>query len=214
MASEKWRIQGQWIKNCNCAYGCPCDFNALPTRGACQGMVAMKIEKGHFDDVDLSGLGFAVIVDFPGALHRGNGTAQPIVDERADARQRDALLTIMSGKEQVEGTLFHIFSLIVTKVLDPLFLPFEFSFDIDGRQARLRIPGVLETESEPIRNPVTGAAHRIRVVMPEGFEHHEGEIASARYLRANGAIKYSYENSHSTLAKVEHTPKGLVHPAP
>jgi hypothetical protein len=50
MASEKWRMKGQWLKNCNCAYGCPCDFNALPTRGGCQGMAAMKIEKGHFDD--------------------------------------------------------------------------------------------------------------------------------------------------------------------
>jgi hypothetical protein len=213
MASEKWRLKGQWLKNCNCAYGCPCDFNALPTRGHCEGVVAMKIQKGHFDDIDLSGLGFAVIVDFPGALHEGNGTAQPIVDERADARQRDALLTILSGKEQAEGTLFHIFSLITSKMLDPLFLPIEFSFDLPKRRARLSIPGVLETESEPIKNPVTGAEHRIRVVMPEGFEHDEGEIASARVLKANGGIKYSYQNSHSTLANVEHTPKGVVHPA-
>jgi hypothetical protein len=213
MASEKWRLKGQWLKNCNCAYGCPCDFNALPTRGSCQGMVAMKIERGHFDDLDLSGLGFAVIVDFPGALHEGNGTAQPVVDERANAKQREVLLTIMSGKEQAEGTLFHIFSLIVTKVLDPLFLPIEFTFDKARRRARVNIPGVLETESEPIRNPVTGAEHRIRVVMPEGFEHHEGEIASACVLKANGGIKYSYANTHSTLAEVEHTPKGVVHPA-
>ncbi len=213
MASERWRLKGQWIKNCNCAYGCPCDFNALPTKGYCQGMAAMKIERGHFDDVDLSGLGFAIIVDFPGALHEGNGTAQPIVDERANAKQREALLTIMSGKEQAEGTLFHIFSLIVTRVLDPLFLPIEMSFDKAKRRARLHIPGVLETESEPIKNPVTGAEHRIRVVMPEGFEHHEGEIASARILKANGGIKYSYANTHSTLADVEHTPQGVVHPA-
>jgi len=213
MASEKWRLKGQWLKNCGCAYGCPCDFNAPPTRGFCQGMVAMKIEKGHFDDIDLSGLGFAAIVDFPGALHEGNGTAQPIVDVRADARQREALLTIMSGKEQAEGTIFHIFSLITSKMLDPLFLPFEFSFDLDKRKARLTIPGVIETESEPIRNPVSGAEHRIRVVMPEGFEHHEGEIASARILEAKGAIKYSYRNSHSTLARVEHTPSGVVHPS-
>ena len=213
MPSNKWRIKGEWIKSCGCAYGCPCDFNAPPTRGSCQGMVAMKIAEGHFGDVDLSGLGFAVIVDFPGPLHEGNGTAQPIVDERANAKQREALLTIMSGKEQVEGTIFHIFSLITSTVLDPLFLPIDFSFDMAKRRARLSIPGVLETESEPIKNPVTGAEHRIRVVMPEGFEHHEGEIASARYLKANGKINYSFQNSHSTLAQVEHTPKGLVHPA-
>jgi hypothetical protein len=213
MPSEKWRLKGQWIKSCGCAYGCPCDFNAPPTRGSCQGIVAMKIESGHFDDMDLSGLAFTAIGDWPGALHEGNGILQPIVDERANAKQREALLTIMSGKEQAEGTLFHIFSLIVTKVLDPLFLPIDFSFDMAKRRARVSIPGVLETESEPIKNPVTGAEHRIRVVIPEGFEHHQGEIASARYLRASGKIKYSFQNSHSTLAEVEHTPQGLVHPA-
>ena len=57
------------------------------------------------------------------------------------------------------------------------------------------------------------APHRIRAVMPEGFEHHEGEIASAKTLKSSGGIKYSYNNSHSTLAKVDHGPKGLVHPA-
>jgi hypothetical protein len=212
MASEKWRLKGQWIKNCSCAYGCPCDFNAPPTHGNCQGMVAMKIETGHFDDIDLSGLSFAAIVDFPAALHLGNGTLQPIVDERADARQRQALLTILSGKEQDEGTMFHIFSLITSHLLEPLFLPIAFSFDLDKRRARIDIPGVLVTQSEPIKNPVTGAEHRIRVVMPEGFEHHEGEIASARILEASGKIKYSYRDSHSTLARVEHTPKGVVHP--
>jgi hypothetical protein len=206
-------MKGEWLKNCGCAYGCPCDFNALPTRGSCQGMVAMRIEEGHFDDTDLSGLTFAVMVDFPGALHLGNGTAQAVIDERANPKQREALLTIVSGKEQAEGTLFHIFSLITSNVLEPLFKPIEFTFDLDKRRASLRIPGVLETQSEPIKNPVTGAEHRIRVVMPEGFEHHEGEVASARSLKANGQINYSFENSHSTLAHVEHTPAGVVHSA-
>ena len=173
----------------------------------------MKIEKGHFEKTDLSGLCWAAIVDFPGALHQGNGTMQPIIDERANPKQKEALLTILSGKEQAEGTLFQILSLIVTKVLEPLSKPIEFSFDMEKRQARVRIPGVLETESEPIKNPVTGAPHRIRVVMPDGFEHHEGEIASAKILKSSGGIKYSYANSHSTLAKVDHGPKGLVHPA-
>jgi hypothetical protein len=213
MAPLKWRMKGKWLKNCSCAYGCPCDFNALPTHGNCQGMGAMKIEEGHFDDVDLAGLAFAVIVDFPGALHLGNGTLQPVIDEKANAKQREALLTILSGKEQAEGTLFHIFSLIVSNLLEPLFKPFEFKFDLNGRRATLRIPGVLETESEPIKNPVTGAEHRIRVVMPEGFEHHEGEVASAKNLKASGKLNFTYRDSHSTLARVEHLPTGVVHPA-
>jgi len=33
MASDKSHTKGQWLKNCNCAYGCPRDCNVLLTRG-------------------------------------------------------------------------------------------------------------------------------------------------------------------------------------
>jgi hypothetical protein len=45
--------------------------------------------------------------------------------------------------------------MIVSRVLDPVFVPIAFDFDVDGRTARLVIPGILETETRPIRNPVT-----------------------------------------------------------
>ena len=80
MATSDWRLEGEWIKNCNCAFGCPCDFNALPTQGYCKGMVGMRITKGHFEKTNLDGLVFAATVHFPGALHEGNGQLQPIVD--------------------------------------------------------------------------------------------------------------------------------------
>jgi len=169
----------------------------------------MRITKGHFEGTRLDGLVFMVTVDFPGALHEGNGTIQPIIDERATPKQRQALSNIMSGKHSAEGTLFHILSLIVTKVHDPVFAPFEFSFNKNGRVARLVAKGVLETEVEPIKNPVTGAAHRIQVVMPDGFEHRAAEIASAN-IRSTGAIKFETKGTHSSLANVVQTPQGVA----
>jgi hypothetical protein len=169
----------------------------------------MRIAKGHFNDVKLDGLSFFVTVRFPGALHEGNGQAQPIIDERATPAQREALFEIMSGKHSAEGTLFQIFSVIVTKMHDPIFAPVTFQFDKKGRTALLKIPGVLETEVEPIRNPVTGAPHRIQVVMPEGFEHREGEVASAN-IRSSGAIRFETKGTHSTLAQVVQTPQGVA----
>lgn len=209
MAMADWRLEGEWIKNCNCAFGCPCDFNARPTNGECKGLLGMRITKGHFKDVKLDGLSFFVVVHFPGPLHEGNGQAQPIIEERASAAQREALFNIMSGKNSAEGTLFNIFSLIVTKMHDPVFAPVTFTFDKAARTARLSIPGVLETDVEPIKNPVTGAAHRIQVVMPQGFEHIEGEVASSN-IRSSGAIKFETKGSHSTLAKVVQTPQGVA----
>jgi hypothetical protein len=209
MPQADWRLEGDWIKNCNCAFGCPCDFNAPPTQGSCKGLVGMRITKGHFGPTKLDGLAFAAVVDFPGALHEGNGTMQVIVDERATPEQREALFNILSGKNSAEGTIFHIFSLIVTTMHDPIFAPIEFSFDKDGRVARLVAKGVLETDVEPIKNPVTGAAHRIQVVMPEGFEHRGAEVASAN-IRSTGAIKFDTKGTHSSLAHVVQTPSGVA----
>jgi hypothetical protein len=204
-----WRLKGEWVKNCNCAYGCPCDFNARPTNGSCQGLVAMNIAEGYFGDVGLDGLRFAVTVDFPGALHEGNGTIQPIIDDRATPEQRDALLQIMSGQHSAQGTLFHIMSVIVTRILDPVFAPIEFGFDMQRRVARVSVAGVLETEVEPIRNPVTGAEHRIQVVMPDGFEHRAAEVAHAR-IDSSGGIQFQVQQGHSSLALVEQTPQGVA----
>jgi hypothetical protein len=209
MASADWRLEGEWLKNCNCAFGCPCDFNARPTNGECKGLLAMRIVKGHFNDVSLDGLCFAVTVQFPGPLHEGNGQAQPILDERASPEQREALGAILSGQNSAEGTLFHIFSLIVTRMHDPVFAPFEFSFDKEGRTARMVARGVLETEVEPIKNPVTGEAHRIQVVMPDGFEHRAAEIASSN-IGSMGAIAFQTRGAHSSLAHVVQTPQGVA----
>lgn len=209
MAYANWRLEGEWMKNCNCAFGCPCDFNAPPTQGYCKGLLGMRITKGHYEGVHLDGLTFFVMVHFPGALHEGNGQAQPIIDERAGPAQREALFSILSGQHSAEGTLFHICSLIVSKMHDPIFGPVSFEFDKEARTARLSIPGVLETDVEPIKNPVTGAPHRIQVVMPEGFEHIAGEVASSN-INSGGAIAFKTHGMHSTLAHVVQTPEGVA----
>jgi hypothetical protein len=202
MPQTEWRLKGDWIKNCNCAFGCPCDFNARPTDGNCKGLVGMRITDGHFGDVRLDGVNFCATVDFPGPLHEGNGTLQAIIDERATPAQREALFGILSGQNSAEGTIFRIFSLIVTKMLDPIFAPIRFDFDLPGRRAKISIPGILETENEPICNPVTGAPHRIqidagRVRAPQrrgmqfaDREHRRDQVqraARARLTRHSGA---------------------------
>ena len=32
-----WELKGTVVIACNCDYGCPCNFNALPTQGKCEG---------------------------------------------------------------------------------------------------------------------------------------------------------------------------------
>ena len=98
MAYVDWSLQGHSIANCNCDFGCPCQFNTLPTHGDCRAMTAVKIDKGHFGDVDLSGLAFCGMFAWPGAIHFGNGEAFVVISDHANEAQRNALLTILSGQ--------------------------------------------------------------------------------------------------------------------
>src|SRR2546423_6214688 len=114
-----WYMEGPYVKNCNCDPGCPCDFNQNPTHGHCEGMAGMRIDKGNFGDVDLSGLSWGAAYHWPGALHEGNGDIQPLIDEQASEEQRNALLQILSG--QSGGTFFEVLAFVAPNVKEPLF---------------------------------------------------------------------------------------------
>src|SRR5258706_3832550 len=107
----KWVFRGREFANCNCAYGCPCQFNALPTHGNCAAVVGIQIDTGHHGETKLDGLRLAGVFAWPGPIHEGNGEAFPIVDQRATPAQRDALLRIMSGQDTDPGaTMFSVFA--------------------------------------------------------------------------------------------------------
>lgn len=38
MTKTPWRIAGDAVSICICAWGCPCQFNALPTHGRCEAL--------------------------------------------------------------------------------------------------------------------------------------------------------------------------------
>jgi hypothetical protein len=204
-----WRMKGEYVKNCSCAAGCPCDFWAAPTHHYCTGMLGMRVNEGHFDKTRLDGVVWAVTYHWPGPLHEGNGTLQPFIDSRTNEAQRNALLTILSGK--VGNAWFEVVASIVTTIHEPQFVPIEFDFDLNKRRARVAIAGQFETRSGPIRNIVTGDEHRVLVDMPNGMEYSHPEIASAEVLRSTGKIAFDCPGAHSSLAAVEHTHKGLVH---
>ena len=46
MADLKWSIKAREFVNCNCSYGCPCQFNGRPSYGNCEVVAAMQIDEG------------------------------------------------------------------------------------------------------------------------------------------------------------------------
>ena len=55
-----WSIEAVSFGNCNCDYGCPCQFERRPSQGHCRGFEVGRIERGHFGDVRLDGLCYAL----------------------------------------------------------------------------------------------------------------------------------------------------------
>lgn len=201
-AKTFWRIAGEEAAACNCAWGCPCQFNALPTHGRCEALVGVRIREGRYGQTVLDGLTFAGAWWFPGAVHEGNGIARVAIEERATAEQRAALINIVTAKDG--GMPFEIFASVTETFLDPLFSSIEFDTNRETRIARLSVPGLGEFRSEPIRNPVTGEEHRAIIKLPNGFEYKEAEIANAVTMHASvGDKRMRNQNSYAQLCAVE-----------
>jgi hypothetical protein len=184
-----WTIKAREFVNCNCAYGCPCQFNAPPTHGDCKAIAGLDIEEGHHRATRLDGLKAVAVMAWPGPIHEGSGQAQLIIDQQATSAQRASLLRILAGEDTEPGaTVWQVFSTTFTKVHDPIFAPIEFFVDIERRAARLLVPSVIEGRGEPIRNPVTGAEHRPRIDLPNGFEYRVAEMGRG-WSTSEGAIK-------------------------
>ncbi len=211
MAYTEWAIRGPEIASCNCSYGCPCQFNALPTNGDCRAAVGMQIEKGHYGNVNLDGLRWAATAAWPGAIHEGRGEILPIVDERATPEQREALLKIMSGQDTEPGaTFFQVFVSMCDKIHEPMFKPISFSADLNTCEGHVSVPGVVEVTTEPIRNPVTKKPHHARVSLRAGFEYSDAEFASGTNKSA-GPIVLDASGRHAHIAMLNLTGQGVVH---
>ena len=102
------------------------------------------------------------------------------------------------------------FAATIDKVHKPVFARIEFEHDLAARRGRFSVKGLIEAVVEPIRNPVTGAEHRVRVVLPDGFEYHEAEFASSRILAPTAAVPLDWRDRHGFLAAVEMTGAGVV----
>ena len=211
MAHTEWMIRGPEIAACNCSYGCPCQFNALPTNGDCRAALGIRIDKGHYGKVKLDGLCIAATAAYPGPIHMGHGEILPIVDERATPEQREALLKIMSGQDTEPGaTFFQVFVSMCDKVHPPIFKKIDFAANMKTCAGHVSVPGVVEITTEAIRNPVTGNPHHAKVSLRAGFEYAEAEYASGA-IKSAGPIVLETAGKHAHLAMLHLTGHGIVH---
>jgi hypothetical protein len=197
----KWFFEADYLQACNCDYGCPCEFEAPPTMGFCEGICAWSIREGRYGDVPLKGLGLGYVVHWPKAIHQGNGTALILCDEKATAEQREALIQIASGK--AGGMPFEIIVTTFAKLLEPRFLPFQ--FNLNGRNSSVEIGKEATVGMAPIKNPVTGEPESVRIEHATGFIFKAAECVSADDMKIDfGELKFSWPKKAGFVTQIRY----------
>jgi len=196
---ESWRLNGRVLVSCNCDWGCPCNFNARPTAGKCEGGWTWHVDRGSADRVALDDLNFSVYVNWPAAIHEGNGEGVILIDERADSAQRAAIEVILGG--QVGGPSGAL-AWTWPKIHGPHGAAYDLVFD--GVMSRMKRGDHVEVEGTPIKNPVSGAESYPGVVLPQGIVFKKGDLGSTSRFRVDSGIHYDYSGKYLAVAQFEY----------
>jgi hypothetical protein len=190
-------IRGVEYTNCNCASGCPCQFNSPSTHGYCEALGAGQIDEGYFNETRLDGLRFVMLAHWPGEIAEGNGRQQVILDERGSSAQRESLRKILYGESTAPGsTHFYVFHSTMSQIFDPIYAPIELDVDLDARRAQVVVPGLIDSVGSPIVDPHSGQVFRAGIRLPNGFEFSDAEVGRGR-TRARAGIELELDGTHA-----------------
>ncbi|MFQ6538211.1 MULTISPECIES: DUF1326 domain-containing protein [Aphanothece] len=208
--ADTWMIHGMEYTNCNCAWGCPCQFNAPSTHGHCEAVAGGVIEEGHFNTTVLDGLRWVMVLQWPGEIVQGNGTQQAIIDERADPEQREALRRILHGEATRPGaTHFFVFNSTMTSVLETLHAPVHVEIDVGARRGRIHVPDLVDSTGTPIPNPFGEGDFQARINLPNGFEYTQAEIGSGS-SRVRAGITLDLSDSYGQFNELHMNQDGVI----
>ncbi|EFO32423.1 conserved hypothetical protein [Roseibium sp. TrichSKD4] len=143
-----WSIKGELILNCNCTVFCPCVVSLgkhPPTEGYCQAWSGVRIDEGHYEGIDLSGLNVGLVLEIPGLMARGNWKAAAYIDERASDEAFDALVKIFSGEAKGTTGLFRV---LVSEFLGAERAPV--TYENEGKKRRLIVGKAIKGEVVPV----------------------------------------------------------------
>src|SRR5437667_9536324 len=147
MPETKWSIRGEYMESCNCDYLCPCIYTnpqGPVTYDHCTAVMVFRIDEGSCGDTRLDGLKFALVIRSGKVMADGNWVFAGVVDETADAAQRQALAAIVSG--EAGGPPSFIRQNLVSDFRGIQFKPIE--FNLDGLKRSASIPEILPLKLE------------------------------------------------------------------
>ncbi len=209
--ADQWLFKSETYANCNCAINCGCQFNLPTTYGFCESAYIGHIVEGHFNGTPIAGLRWAALYKWPGEIADGNGKRQIIIDERADETQRTALETIISGGAcKPLSNVFAVFAATCSEFCETLFLPIDLEADLEGRTARVEIPGVLKSSAGPKINEFTSEPFHIALARPSGsIEFTYAELGLGT-TTVTGDMEMAYSESWALFCVHHFNQDGLI----
>lgn len=212
--ADRWEFKSRTYDNCNCAMNCGCQFNLPTTHGYCQSAYIGVVVEGHFNETPLAGLKWAALYKWPGEVAAGNGTRLIVIDERANADQRVALETIISGEACTPlSNVFSVYGSCCTEFLDTLFLTIELDADFERRTATAHIPGILTSRGRPLINEFSGEPFHIALARPRGsIEFTYADLALGT-TTVTGGMEMSFEDSFVMFCVHHFDQDGLIRAA-
>lgn len=196
--SPQWFLETEYLQSCNCDYGCPCNFNALPTPGNCEALVAYHVRKGNFGDTTLDDVIFAWGLWWPKAIHMGDGLGKLYVDKKASLEQIKAIEEITSGKHG--GGVFSIFPSTFKTTLPTTITNIEFHYD--PYEGWVTVEGAGDVRYHHITNAKTGAAFEGELLLPNGIAFKRSTVTSVdwHWEADNISLKHEKKNGHASIA--------------
>jgi hypothetical protein len=205
-SSPQWRIEAEYVQSCNCDYGCPCNFNALPTNKNCEALVGYSIRKGKFEDTILDGVSFAWGLWWPGPIHFGDGIGQLYVDKKASPEQVKAIEEITSGK--YGGGVFAIFPTTFKEVRPTVITNIEFHHDL--YDAFFKVEGAGEVRSEHIKNAKTGEPFEAEIFLPGGIVFKKGTVTSVNWHWDSKDISLNHQMKNGHISVATYSNEGCI----
>jgi hypothetical protein len=197
-------MRGSVLGPCNCDWGCPCNFDARPTYGHCDGVYVWAIREGRYGETPLDDLSFAWVVSHPGAVHEGNGTEVWLINEGANEAQRQALEALAHGDGV--GSPFEILASTVSKRLGIIYAPIEVK--LDGIRSAVKVDGgrIFEFAMTRVSNPVTGQEEELYLDKPTGFTSTRSELGMSTVARVNAdGLAFDVSGKYAEYAEFEYS---------
>jgi len=188
----RWNVKGDWFDVCSCNIPCPCTFAQPPTNDNCEGLLAWHIRTGQYGDVRLDDLSIMAVGTFKGNIWEGKTKAAMgmFIDERADARQREALQMIFGGRA---GGWPGTFAAFIGEVRGLEFARIDFHVDDDLASWRAEIPGKAVASAEALGGPTTLPGKRVQVFNAGGAECGPGSVATYGTATADQAQVFGFQ---------------------